>query len=513
MISPVPNNNSINTVATIVIASLLAAGVAYLAIKHHWGLGIGIAVMSITVPLLLSLFFYIKFSIYLYIFLSIFIGIPLKMNLPVPIGLGVDFAILFTILGHLYKCSEMKDYKSTFIVPMMIPIALWIGWNVFQVVNPIAGSRVAWFFVMRPYVLYPILYFIAYYYFRSIEDIKHLFFFLLLCSYISSVWGVIQNINGYFPFEMDWVYANDAKHLVYISGRWRIFGTLASPAHFGMLMAIIIVAGAVVAYLYKWPSIIVIAFGTIISLPALVWSGTRTGIALVVVITAIIVGLWGNFKIYIAGGIFAFFFIILIITPSNNYHIQRIQSTFAGSEDTSYKEREENRNAMYPWIMKHPMGGGLGSTGVWGVRFSPGTMLANFAPDSGHIRVMVETGWIGYIIYMGIYFTFIWYSLRHTKIWKIKDTKLKVLLLVLFAVLCSFIIVEQAQDVNGILPFSIMLWIFIALLMRVIDHIHDHFQEMELEEHNLKLEHEAKIKEMRIRKTKEYEAKFNQPRH
>ena len=42
-----------------------------------------------------------------------------------------------------------------------------------------------------------------------------------------------------------------------------------------------------------------------------------------------------------------------------------------------------------------PIGGGLGSTGVWGQRFTPGSFLAMFAPDSGLIRVAVELGWVG----------------------------------------------------------------------------------------------------------------------
>ncbi|ANQ52088.1 O-antigen ligase domain-containing protein [Flammeovirga sp. MY04] len=494
---------------SVIIALLISLGISHLANNVNWGLGVAIAVMSIAIPFLLSLFFYARMSIYFYIFLSIFIGIPLKMNIPAPIGLGFDFAIMFTILGHLYKCGEMKDYASTFKVPMMYPIAGWICWNIIQVANPSAASRVAWFFVMRPYVLYPLLYFIVYYYFKTIDDLKSLIFFMFGCCYFSGLWGVIQNINGYFPFEMAWVFANDAKHLVYISGRWRVFGTLASPAHFGMLMAIIIVMGVFLLPLYNMRKKIFIIIGTIICLPALVWSGTRSGIALVVVIVAIVVALWGNTKVYMAGAVFAVFFIILINTPTDNYHIQRIQSTFAGSKDTSYKEREENRHAMYPWIFAHPLGGGLGSTGVWGVRFSPGTMLANFAPDSGHLRVMVEAGWLGLIVYSTIFISFIYYFLTQTQFWRLDNTELKVLLLSLYATLASIIVVEQAQDVNGILPFNILMWIWIAMLMRTIEHIQKYFKDKNERLQNEENERLRIIDEKRKIKLARYNEKFN----
>ncbi|AZQ65286.1 O-antigen ligase domain-containing protein [Flammeovirga pectinis] len=498
----------LSTPLGILILVCVSFFVGYLCLTINWGIGLAIAIAVVAIPFLLSLFVRIKLSIYFFIGLSIFIGIPFKLNLPFPIGLSFDFGILLTILGHLYKCGEEKDFKTTFDVPLLTPLLLWVVWNIFQIANPFASSRVAWFYVMRPYVLYPILYFITYYYFRTISDIKSLLFFLLCSCFFSAFWGDIQNVFGYFPFEMEWVYANDAKHLVYISGRWRVFGTLSSPAHFGMLVAIVIVISAVISTSYNWGRKIVLFIGICICLPALIWSGTRSGIAILVIAGALVVLTWGNVKIYIVGGIIGFLFFLLVITPSNNYHIQRIQSTFAGSKDTSYNEREENRKAIYPWVWKHPLGGGIGSTGVWGAKFSPGTMLANFAPDSGHIRILVEEGPLGLIFYLSIYVSFILYSLKYSKIWLLKDNELKVTFLTLFASLASFLVVEQVQDVNGILPFSIIIWIFLALMMRTLQLIRDYhkgnYDAKKKKENDELLDH-IKMKEI---KRANYEKRF-----
>ncbi|MCP6423416.1 hypothetical protein NL463_29335, partial [Klebsiella pneumoniae] len=63
-----------------------------------------------------------------------------------------------------------------------------------------------------------------------------------------------------------------------------------------------------------------------------------------------------------------------------------------------------NQKRIQPYILSHPIGGGLGATGVWGVRFAPYSFLANFPPDSGYVRVAVELGWIGLGIFCTLMF-------------------------------------------------------------------------------------------------------------
>ena len=49
--------------------------------------------------------------------------------------------------------------------------------------------------------------------------------------------------------------------------------------------------------------------------------------------------------------------------------------------------RLENQRIIQPYIHSHPIGGGLGSTGIWGERFTPDSMLSSFAHDSGFVRI------------------------------------------------------------------------------------------------------------------------------
>ena len=127
---------------------------------------------------------------------------------------------------------------------------------------------------------------------------------------------------------------------------------------------------------------------------AMIYSGTRASFIIIPIFYFVKVLLSKNKKLYLTIILGIAVLMILAKVPTNNYQIQRMQSVFKPSEDKSFQIRAANRKMITPWILRHPIGGGLGSTGVWGQRFSPGTFLANFPPDSGIIRVAVELGWI-----------------------------------------------------------------------------------------------------------------------
>jgi hypothetical protein len=115
--------------------------------------------------------------------------------------------------------------------------------------------------------------------------------------------------------------------------------------------------------------------------------------------------------------------------------------------------------------MINPIGGGLGSTGVWGQRFSPGTFLANFPPDSGLIRVAVEAGWIGLIIFLTMYIAVLLKGAF--AFWRIKSKKNGVIIASILAGIAPFLLIETSSDVIGVFPMSLLFWIFSSIIFRV----------------------------------------------
>jgi hypothetical protein len=155
---------------------------------------------------------------------------------------------------------------------------------------------------------------------------------------------------------------------------------------------------------------------------------------------------------------------LLLVIPTQNYHIKRMQSAFEAKDDASYQVRAENRNRILPFIYTHPIGGGLGSTGVWGMRFSPWNPLAQFAPDAGYMRVAVEMGWIGLLLYLTVLGVLFFYG---SKACVSPYYHLKLRALPIWAALISLLVIEWAQDIIGKVPFNVFFWILMAILIRL----------------------------------------------
>lgn len=89
----------------------------------------------------------------------------------VPIGLLMDAMLLIGALGVILRALKSHDW-SYFDVPGKYVVLIWVAYHLLQVGNPTAASRVAWFYVMRPAVAYPFLYFIAMNMLKSPSDLK-----------------------------------------------------------------------------------------------------------------------------------------------------------------------------------------------------------------------------------------------------------------------------------------------------------------------------------------------------
>ncbi|GAB5409036.1 MAG: hypothetical protein BalsKO_14010 [Balneolaceae bacterium] len=425
-----------------------------------------ILALLVGVPVAYLLLVEERFIIPIAIAYSIFVG-PFLMGVKgVPIGMLMDGMLLIAVFGVLLRALKNKDW-SFFNVPGKLILFCWLAYHILQVGNPYSASRVAWLYVMRPAVAYPFLYIIAYNMLKSNKDLTLVWGSIVTGITITITWGLVQHVNGYFDFEMAYLAAADAIHLVYIQGRWRIFGTLTSPAQYGVVVTIFSMIFTLMAVFLKGKIRMLYAVLAILGFTAMIFSGTRTAFIVIPLALGAMVIIERKPKLYALSAILAIMFTIVILMPTNNYHVNRIQSVFKTEEDASFQVRETNRKAIMPYIYSHPIGGGLGSTGVWGMRFSPYTQLAHFAPDAGYMRIAVELGWLGLILYLTLLINMFWLSLKSFK--KLHDQKLRILGLALLSGLSTLFLIEYAQDINGKLPMNILLWIMFAIMIRLPD--------------------------------------------
>ena len=152
----------------------------------------------------------------------------------------------------------------------------------------------------------------------------------------------------------------------------------------------------------------------------------------------------------------------LIYMPTSNNTLYRFQSAFKPSNDASFNLRKNNQKKIQPFIQTHPMGGGLGATGVWGQQFAPNSYLANFPPDSGYVRVAVENGWIG--LFLLCLLMFIVLKTGINNYYLIKDPELKSYCLGFVLVIFAFHIGNYPQEALVQYPSNVNFYLSIALI-------------------------------------------------
>jgi len=169
-----------------------------------------------------------------------------------------------------------------------------------------------------------------------------------------------------------------------------------------------------------------------------------------------------NKKVLIFAIIAAIFFIGLIFVPTSNPSIVRFQTAFKPNNDPSFNLRKMNQARIRPFILSHPLGGGLGSTGVWGQKFAPGSMLANFPPDSGYVRVAVESGTIGILLLCSLVFVALLTGINN--FYLIRDPALKNYSLAATLVVFTYNIGNYPQEAIVQFPSNVIFFLCMALI-------------------------------------------------
>jgi len=204
-------------------------------------------------------------------------------------------------------------------------------------------------------------------------------------------------------------------------------------------------------------------------LAAMGYAGSRTPFVLFPFGLFIFVLLKMNKKIMIFTAVTSVLALAVIMKGGHsNAVLFRISSAFMLSKSADTLDvRFESQKLIQPYIHRHPIGMGLGSTGVWGHRFSPNSFLSSFQHDSGFVRIAVELGWIGLIIYCLMLYTILRTSIYYY--FRVRNPKIKVIYLGLTCIFFELVLATYPQEAIIILPTSINFYVFLAVLVRLKD--------------------------------------------
>lgn len=441
------------------VSLLMAVAVAVGGMKG----GILVLVGLIAMPVVYGIVAYPRFGIFIYLSLAYIIMWLFKLGVNFPLGTVMDGMEGLFILSLFIQQKRNKDWTQ-FKGQVSTMILIWIGYNFFEIANPSAESRLAWVYTVRTVAVVMFMYFIFLYYINSVNYIKIIFKLWISLAMFAALYGLKQEYIGFFSFEDSYLHSDPGiELLLFIGGVWRKFSIFSDPVAFSynMVTASLLCIGIMTGPISrtKWMLLLGCVLTFILSMLS---SGTRGAYVLLPAGLLLLCVLKYNKKVLIAMLIGAALAVGLIFMPTSNNTLYRFQSAFKPNDDPSFVLRKMNQKRIQPYILSHPMGGGLGATGEWGKRFAPYSYLANFPPDSGYVRVAVELGWIGLFLFCLLVFTILKTGINNYYL--IKDPRLRSYCLAALLVVFALNVGNYPQEAIVQYPSNVIFYLVTALI-------------------------------------------------
>lgn len=463
MIAQLRNTSGITSYLTIaIVAMLVGFGVSYSGMIVP-GLLVALALFAGFLTLLVK---DIRWGFYI-LMVANFFSVGLTRYIDLPLGLLIDFILLLIAITFFiinFKSISWKPLRN----PVFLMVSGWMLFNILQIVNPEARSFEAWFYAMRGVALYFILtLMMGYLILNHQRDFKWFIFLWLLFSVVGAFWGMKQLFYGLDEGEKAWlnVPGNLTTHLLF--GKLRVFSFYSDAGQFGAAQAHAgVVALALGIFQKKWSARILLLSVSLICFYGMLISGTRGAFAIPVVGIFTLLLLIRKFSIVIVGTLIMvslLFVLKFTFIGQGNYQIQRLRSAL-DPNDASLQVRLANQKKLASYLDHHLLGGGVGSGGYWGQRFSPNSFLANLALDSWYVRIAAEYGYIGLFFYLTMIFLILYQSLKNIN--RQIDPDLKFKLIALFAGLAGVLVASYGNQVFGQMPTGVLMYLSIVFLTK-----------------------------------------------
>lgn len=431
--------------------------------------GIIAFVILIGLPLSIICVFNATFGYILALVFAFFMFTLSKVGIELPTGVVYDFIFFVTLGGIIlkeivYKKSDWSGLKT----PIFITLFVLSAYEILQVLNPNAVSTYAYLYGMRGLATKFCILIVGLYVIQTFAFVKLFTKVWLALALLAALYSMKQEFLGFFDFERSWVMADEGRYrLIFIWGRFRKWSFLSDVNAFGLLMAFssifcfISVLGP-----YKKTIKVILFISGICMLMGMTFSGTRTAYAMVPAgFSLYILMTLKDIKTVVFTIVMALAFAVVLFGPFYGGNLNRIRSLIRMEEDPSMNVRDVNRDRIQPYLLSHPIGGGLVTTGAAGREYSPGHPLAGFPPDSGYLETALETGWIGLILEMIFLSTVLIVGLRN--FFRTKDPTIKNFYA---AYLCSFFaltVANYAQDSLGQKPIGLIVYTTFILMFKL----------------------------------------------
>ena len=454
------------------ILLLISLAFAYLIGSSGLKTGTIIVTAVLALPLLLLFIYKVEIGYFATMIVSFYIAVMARATHGLIPAALLELMMILTLSGYIIKQlnpqhSDKELYKR-FNNPITYALIAWTFYIHLQAFNPHALSLKGWATIMR-FTWYNLFgYFLSVILFSRMINIKlflKIGFFLCLTV---SLYGLSMEFIGFLPFESRYLWDNPYHVQNWlIFGKIRIWSTLPGPTSFGMLMTV----GAIISFImilgpfrYRYRALFFI--GGMTMLYGMVVSYTRTTIIMLIIgffFYGILTINERKTQAFIAGS--AAIFLILYFGPFYSGPMTRIRSAFKGNDDPSYNVRTVNRAFIQPYIYKHPIGGGLCTTDVTGLKFYPNHPLAGFPPDGGFLQTILEVGYIGVIVLMVLYYTFMHVGISN--FFRARDNLHRITYAAILSAFFSLLLANYTQYAFTIRPIDFLVFAFYGIIINL----------------------------------------------
>lgn len=466
MAIPKQNRNSYLKISLFTVFLLcLLGGIVFLASDNFT---IGILMLVIPFPIVFVAYIFAKPVVgYIAVLYANYFAIGLTRYLPGPLGLSVDSLLVLTWIAIFFSQFQQKiEWKKAW-TPYTLVALIWFSYTLFQFFNPEAVSRVAWFYAMRGVSLYMLLTIpmvsLVFYKSEQLELFIKIWAWFTLAGVFK---GMMQKFLGVDPWEDHWLdMGGGITHR--LPGGLRIFSFFSDSATYGGSMGFSGVVFTIIALstdAFKKKVFYLVVAG--MAFFALLISGTRGAMAVPFAGFALYTLLSKRFKMVIMGGLLLmgmYGFLKFTTIGNSVYEIRRFRNAL-DPNNPSLMVRKENQKKFRVYLASRPFGGGIGSAGNWGLRFSPGTFLAETPPDGWYVQIWAEQGIVGLLLHISI-LLFILFKNSQIIMFKLKSKEYQGKAAAFTSGLFGVMIASYSSGALGQMPNGIIIYSSLAFVL------------------------------------------------
>ena len=427
---------------------------------------LGFIVMPFGLAFVYLLFKYPIIGLYTAFFLN-FTILGLSRYIDFQVGLLMDGILFTTLLALVFNRFYEKIDWSKANKDITILAIIWLGYSVFELVNPEARSFAASINGVRGISMYMLMVIVFTLLFFDTNKKVDIFLYLWgVLSVLATLKGMMQQFIGCDSYEQLWLDQGGAiTHVLF--GKLRIFSFMSDAGQFGANQAYSAVVAGIIALsennIRKKTFFTIVA---VLGIYGMLLSGTRGAISVPFAGFGTYFILKKNKAVMAAGFvmIIVMFVFFKYTTIANNVDQVRRMRTAFDPNDASLQVRLENQRTLSVYLASRPFGGGLGHAGVKAKKYLPNAFLSNVATDSWFVMIWAEQGVIGLLLHLFILFYIVIKS-SYNVMFRIRDPMLKMKMAGLTAGMVGIMVASYGNAVLGSMPTALCIYISMALML------------------------------------------------